>query len=100
MTLEELKQFKQDYLFFNGFLSADPEMKYFDSGACKVIFSLPLKKNKEDKTTWLNCECWNKKAEEIGEKYKKGDEITVGGILKENTYNEKTYINLIVKVVG
>lgn len=100
MTVQELQQFKQDYLFFNGFLSADPEIKYFESGSCRVTFSLPLRKNKEDKATWLNCECWGKKAEEIGEKYKKGDEITVGGFLKESLYNNKTYINLVVKVLG
>lgn len=100
MTLEELQQFKQDYLFFNGFLSADPDIKYFESGSCKVTFSIPLKNNKEDNTVWLNCECWGKKAEEIGEKYKKGDEITVGGFLKETEYKEKKYVNLKVKVVG
>lgn len=98
--MKKFEQFEQKYVFFNGFLSNDAEIKYFENGGCKCTFSLPLKKNKDDEATWLNCESWGKKAEEIAENYKKGDEIVIGGYLKESEYNGKKYINFVVKVVG
>lgn len=98
--MEKFKQFEKNYVFFNGFLSADAEIKYFDNGSCKCTFALPLKKNSEDDAVWLNCECWGHKAEEITELYKKGSEIVVGGYFKESEYNGKKYINFVVKIIG
>lgn len=98
--MEKFEQFKKNYVFFNGFLSADAEIRYFENGGCKCTFSLPLKKSKDDEPTWLNCECWSNKAEEIYEKYKKGSEIVVGGYFKESEFEGKKYLNFVVKIVG
>ena len=100
MNTKQFEQFEQNYKVFSGYLSADPEIKYFESGSCKTSFSLPLKKKKDDDATWLNCECWGKIAENIAEHYKKSDEITVFGYFTEQEYNKKTYLKFIVKVVG
>lgn len=99
--MEKFKQFELDLKFFSGWLSADPEIKYFEKNAnCKCTFAIPLKKSKDDKNvTWLNCLCWNKLAEKIAEEYKKGDEICIGGVFNINEYNGKQYINFNVKVI-
>lgn len=97
--MEEFNVFKKNYDCFNGFLSGDPEIKFFDSGKCKTKFSLPLKKKKEDDAVWLNCEAWGKTAERITEEYKKGDEIVVLGYFKESENEGKKYITFCVKGV-
>lgn len=100
MDTKQFEQFVQCYKVFNGYLSSDPEIKYFESGSCKTSFSLPLKKKKEDEAIWLNCESWGKIAEKIAENYKKSDEITVFGYFTEQEYKGKLYLKFIVKVVG
>lgn len=89
---KQFEQFEVKTKTFTGFISKDPEMKYLDSGSCVIKFSLPLKKNKDDEAVWLNCESWGKKAEEIAEKYKKGDSIAVTGYFKTTEYNNKKYL--------
>lgn len=95
--MEKFAEFEKNYKTFNGYLSADAELKYFDSGKCKCTFSIPLKK--DDKTIWLNCETWSEPlSEKIANNYKKGSEITVVGYFKKEEYNGKEYIKFIVKM--
>ncbi len=99
----EFEELKANLDMFCGFLSNDPEIRYFESGKCKATFSIPLKKNKEDEAKWLNCECWGTLAEKVGE-LKKGTEVLVFGNFKEDKYkdkdgNEKTKITFVVKGV-
>ena len=100
MDIEKYLTFEKHYTTFNGYLSADPEIKYYENGKCKTKFSLPLKKQKDDDAVWLNCEAWGKLGERIAENYTKGDEITVIGYFIESQYNEKIYNNFIVKIIG
>ena len=98
--MEKFKQFEQNLQVFNGFIT-QPDVKYFENGKCKCTFAIPLKKNKEDEAIWLNCECWGKNAEKVGE-LKKGDEVLVFGYLKEIEYEakdktKKTKIVFVVK---
>lgn len=86
----EFEELKVNYDMFNGYLSNDPEIRYFESGKCKTTFSIPLKKKKEDEAKWLNCECWGKVAEKVSENYKKGDEVVILGYFKEEDYKDKT----------
>lgn len=95
MDLEKFEQFEKQYKTFNGFLSADPDIRYFEKG-CKCTFALPLKN--ENETIWLNCEAWNNIAEMIAGTYKKCDEIVVMGYFKESEYNGKQYVNFVVKM--
>ena len=86
----EFEELKANLDVFCGFLSQDPQIRYFESGKCKATFAIPLKKNKKDETKWLNCECWGKIAEKVSESYKKGDEVIVLGYFKEEDYQDKT----------
>lgn len=86
--MEQFEQFKQNLDSFNGYLSADAEIRYFESGKCKTTFSIPLSKDKESETLWLNCECWGRVAEKASE-LKKGDEVLIFGSFKEDEYKNK-----------
>ena len=88
MEFEEFEEFKLNLDIYGGYLSADAELRYFESGKCKATFSIPLKKHKEDEAKWLNCECWGTLAEKAGE-LKKGEEVLVFGYLKESEYKDK-----------
>lgn len=96
--MEKYEKFEKQYKTFSGYLSDNPNIKYFENGTCKCTFSIPLKENKESETIWLNCEAWNKVAEVIAEKYIKNSELTVIGYFKTHEYNGKEYLNFVVKV--
>lgn len=101
MNLEKFEQFEQNLKIFSGYVT-EPELRYTEAGKCICTFGIPLRKNKEDDAIWLNCQVWDKKAEKIGEKLKKGDEVLVFGYFKESQYkdkegNNKTKLNFIVK---
>ena len=92
--MEKLLEHALDLKWFSGFLSANPEVRYFESGGCLCTMSVALKKNKDDETTWLNCEAWGNGAEELSETFKKGDKVLVCGTFKKTEYNNKTYYKL------
>ena len=87
--MEQFNEFKQNLDMFSGYLSVDPDIRYFESGKCKATFSIPLSKGKDSETLWLNCECWGRIAEKAGEELKKGSEVLVLGYFKEVEYEAK-----------
>lgn len=96
--MEKFEQF--ELKVFSGYLTDDPNIQYFESEKCKCTFSIPLKKNKDDKPIFLNAECWHTKlCEKIADNYKKGSFITILGSFKENEYNGKTYINFVISSI-
>lgn len=99
MTSENTKfeEFELTLKWFSGYIT-EPKTNYTEQGLCHTKFAVQLKKNKQDETTFLNCVLWNKKAEEFAEKYKKGDILTVGGIIITNEYKGKIYETLDVKI--
>lgn len=93
----EFEEFELNLKWFSGYIT-EPKINYTEQGLCNTKFAVQLKKNKQDETTFLNCILWNKKAEEFAEKHKKGDMVTVGGIITTNEYKGKTYKTLDVKI--
>lgn len=93
----EFEEFELNLKWFSGYIT-EPKINYTEQGLCNTKFAVQLKKNKQDETTFLNCILWNKKAEEFAEKYKKGDIVTVGGIITTNEYKGKTYKTLDIKI--
>lgn len=76
-------------VMYQGFLGADPEMRFTPSGKAVVNFSLgsstqykgsdgELVKN----TTWLRVTAWGKLAEIVNERLAKGSHVIVEGVLK------------------
>lgn len=80
-----------------GNLTADPEVKYFDSGAIKASFRIAVnepRKNKDGKwgseAHFFDVECWSYVAEKVMEKTKKGIEVYVSGKLQQQRWEDKT----------
>ena len=96
--MEQFEKLQLQLKWFQGYLSADPVIKYFEKGSVKTTFSIPLKDG--ENTVWLNCLCWGKLAEKISEEYKKGSQVTVGGIFDTREYNGKEYTDFEVKVIS
>ncbi|TVR15074.1 MAG: single-stranded DNA-binding protein [Phormidium sp. GEM2.Bin31] len=67
-----------------GRVGADPDVKYFESGAVKCRLSLAVNRptNKTDKPDWFNLELWDKRAEVAANYVRKGSLIGVKGSLK------------------
>lgn len=93
---EQFKEFELQLHWFSGYIT-EPNITYLENGKCKTMFSIPLKKNKEDEAKWLNCIVWNKLAETVAE-YKKGDLVLVGGYFTEREYNNKKFLDFNTKV--
>jgi single-strand DNA-binding protein len=75
----------------SGNVGRDPEIRFFESGSCKVTFSLAVyagKKDGEVQTDWHNCEAWGKTAEAIAAHVRKGDRLLVYGALKVENYEK------------
>jgi len=78
--------------FFSGNVGKDIELKYNENGTVIGTFSLALTTSKkvngewENKTIWLKITVWNKLAEKLENKIKKGDYVLVKGNLLEDSW--------------
>jgi len=78
-----------------GYLGKDPEIR--NAGSSKVCsFSVATNEswkdkdgNKQEKTEWHNIEFWDRQAEVIHERFKKGDRIIIEGKLETQTWDDK-----------
>jgi len=80
-----------------GRLTRDPELKYVAGGRAVCEFSLANTQfykgkdgERKENTTFVNGTCWDKQAEWVGEKMKKGRPVIVEGKLKSDTWDDKT----------
>lgn len=75
-------------LIYEGYLGADPEMRYLDNGTPVTNFrigsSRSYKQNDNDvsETTWLKVVAWNKLAEIVNQYCAKGSHVIVIGRLR------------------
>lgn len=72
-----------------GRLTADPQMRYFDSGKVIAKFSLAVNRT-TDETDFFEMEAWEKTAEVIGQYCKKGSQVGVSGSLLQERWQDKT----------
>ncbi|MDX2084962.1 MAG: single-stranded DNA-binding protein [Candidatus Melainabacteria bacterium] len=76
-----------------GRLGQDPEIRYFESGTVKAKFSVAVDRNfskTNPVTDWFNIEVWGRQAEFVGEWVKKGQLVSVVGILEMNRWTDNT----------
>lgn len=78
-----------------GNIGRDPELKYGQTGSAVLKFSLAINKsfkNKNDelveKTTWISCVMFGKRAEGLGKVLKMGDKIFITGEIEVNKYEK------------
>lgn len=92
----------KNLVFITGRLTADSEIKYFETGKCKTTFSLALDSymNKEKFTTFISCAIWDKQAEFAAEYFKKGNTVSVFGELTSREHEGKTYYTVNCKTAN
>ena len=78
-----------------GYLGRDPEVRTLDSGATVAKFSFASTETwrskdgeKQERTTWFECQAWNKTAELVGKFFHKGDPIHVSGRYQVDEYED------------
>lgn len=79
-----------------GRLTFDPDLKYINSGRAVCSFRTANTRYWKDKsgerkedTTFVDATCWDKMAEFIGEKIKKGRPVLVEGRLKSDQWEDR-----------
>ena len=97
-----------------GALTADPEIKYLDSGACVANFTVAANDRRFDRekgawvdgsATFLRCSVWNQMGEHVAESLFKGTRVLVSGVLKQRKWEtdageKRTALELAVSEVG
>lgn len=81
-------------IFLLGRLTADPEVKYTNSGKAVAQFTLAVNRPSKDATgnyesDFINIVAWNKTAETVGNHVTKGQRLLVEGRLQIRSYEAK-----------
>ncbi len=79
-----------------GNLTADPEIRYFDSGTAKAEFSVAVNRvwndangEKKEQTSYYKVEAWKYLAEDTVRVLSKGVRVVVKGTLEQKTWDDK-----------
>lgn len=78
-------------MVLQGRFTTAPELKQTPTGIPVTTFTIAWSKKygNGEKTLFLNCNAWNKKAENITKYFSKGQECIVSGELGQRTYETK-----------
>ena len=72
-----------------GRLTADPELRYTQSGVSVCSFTVAVNRKFDRETTdFINCVAWKKTAEFISEYFSKGSSICVTGSIQVRTWQD------------
>ncbi len=84
MTLATTSIMDLNHIQLVGRVGADPEVRYFESGATKCALTLAVDKRQRhsEKPDWFNLEMWSKTAEVAASYVRKGKLIGVSGSLE------------------
>lgn len=79
---------------FIGRVGQDPELRYFQSGSCKVQLSIAVNRpgTKRDDNVppdWFKAEFWGPEAEAVTNQIKKGDLLEVIGRVSTDTWTDR-----------
>ena len=96
-----------------GNLTADPELRFINSGAAVVSFTIASTPRIYDKATqewkdgealFMRCSLWRDAAENVAESLHKGNRVIVFGKLKQRSYekdgDKRTTIEMEVEEIG
>ena len=72
-----------------GRLTADPEIRYFESGKSVSKFSIAVNRTK-DEADFFEVEAWEKTAEVVSQYCKKGSQVGISGLLIQERWQDKT----------
>ena len=73
-----------------GNIGREPEIRYFESGKCKVELTVAIKQRDKDAPDfWVQVDMWNKQAEFAQNYLHKGDTIFAQGTVTEETFTRR-----------
>lgn len=73
----------------SGHLVRDPELRRSQSGKAVTSFTIAVDRpGVKDKTDFIDCVAWEKKAEFVSRYFRKGQRIEVSGIITSRTYEK------------
>lgn len=79
-----------------GNVTADPEIRYFDSGKAKAEFTVAVNRTwndangeKQEQTSYFPVEAWQYLAEDVARVITKGVRVTVKGSIEQVSWNDK-----------
>ena len=74
-----------------GNVTADPQVKFMESGKAIATFSVAVKRGKqgEEHTSFFDCAAFGSIASNIADSFRKGDRVILSGELKQRTYEDK-----------
>lgn len=71
-----------------GRLAGEPEIRMTTSGKKIASFTVAVSKNEEE-ASFIDCEAWEKTADNIEKLSKKGAQVLVSGSLRQDTWEDK-----------
>jgi single-strand DNA-binding protein len=72
-----------------GRLTAEPELRYFESGKSVAKFRIAVNRTKEE-ADFFEIEAWDKTAEVAGQYCRKGSQVGISGSLVQERWKDKT----------
>ena len=73
-----------------GNIGREPEIKYFESGKCKVELTVAIRQRDKDAPAfWVQVDMWNKQAEFAQNYLHKGDTIFAQGTVTEESFTRR-----------
>ena len=88
--------FDLNNVFLTGRLTADPELKYIESGYAICNFSLAINRGKKKDSEeeypayFFNCVAWGKTGENITKFFNKGRKILIAGVLEQQRWQNES----------
>lgn len=80
-----------------GNATADPELRFFESGTAKATFSIAVNRywkddsgEKKEQTSYFNVHAWGYQAEDVARVVTKGTRVMIVGRLEQQTWEDKT----------
>ena len=84
---DDERSYPMNLLALSGRLTRDPELRYKPDGTPVCSFTLAVNRpGTKDKTDFIDCVVWEKKAEFVANNFRKGKWIEVSGIITSRNY--------------
>ena len=86
---EDERSYPVNITAFSGRLVRDPELRYTASNKAVCSFTVAVSRpGTKDKTDYINCVTWDKKAEFVSRYFHRGQRIEVSGVITSRAYEK------------
>lgn len=86
---DDERSYPMNIIAISGRLTRDPELRYTKSNKAVTAFTIAVDRpGVKDKTDFIDCVAWEKKAEFLCRHFKKGQRIEVSGVLTTRQYEK------------